>query len=205
MNSKTHRKNHNFQIAHFLVGSCHTADAAYALLCDLREERQAAVDNYHVVKLRNEAKEIEASRLLESKDEADRKLAAADLMELDNARTSSKVLFDAAKDELEFIDECIAKIQPLRKFAHLSDPESHEACQHEEWKFELIERAENSLLMTGTIPPSEFATMRMHPAFQTEILPRINEVNVLLKSSEGMEQLQTSLNKPKLLEAAFKE
>lgn len=43
MHYKTNRQNHDFQIAFFLVGSCQTADAAYGLLHDLRQDREAAL------------------------------------------------------------------------------------------------------------------------------------------------------------------
>ena len=45
MISKNHRQNHDFQILYFLIGSCHTPDAAYALCQELREERYACIEN----------------------------------------------------------------------------------------------------------------------------------------------------------------
>ena len=48
MNAKNHKQNTNFQIVYFLVGSCHTPDGAYALLCELREERLLATNSYEV-------------------------------------------------------------------------------------------------------------------------------------------------------------
>lgn len=198
MHSKNHRQNHNFQILHFLVGACHTADAAYALLCDLREERQAASENYHVSQLRDEAKELKAKELLDGENPTDKLEARADLLELENGRKTGKVLFDAAIAEIAYIDDCIAKIQPLRKYAHLSDAEAHEACQQEEWKLELIERAENYLATVNHIPTDHFATMRMHPEFKRAILPRIMEMQKLLTSQEGITQFQFQIaNKQK--------
>ena len=185
MHSKTHRQNHNFQIAHFLAGACHTADGAYALLCDLREDRQTAADHYQVVELRNAAKEIKANELLESENEADRKEAKADLLEIENERAAGRILYDAALAEIAYIDECIARITPFRKYAHLPDPESHEACQQEEWKLELMDRAENYLLTVGHIPTDQFATMRLHPEFKSAIWPRINELNKQIRAAAG--------------------
>ena len=193
MNSKNHRQNHNFQIAYFLCGACHTADGAYSLLCDLREERQLACDNYKVNQLKDEAKEIRAKRLLESKDKSDKLDGKAELLELKNNRKIGKVLYQAALDEINFIDKCINAIQPLRKFKHLSDPEAHEAAQYDEWRLELISRMENSMMTTGTITTEQFAIMRLHPAFQKEILPRINEIQELMKTKEGIKKLQEEI------------
>ena len=44
MSAKLHRSNTNFQIAYFIAGRCHTADAAYIELLNLREDREAALN-----------------------------------------------------------------------------------------------------------------------------------------------------------------
>jgi hypothetical protein len=193
MLTKNHKQNTNFQIAYFLAGSCHTPDAAYALLLDLREERQAAVDNYHVCQIRDAAKELKAKKLLESTDEVDKLNGEADMLELSNNRRTSLVLFKAASEEIEFINRCIAALQPLRRYAHLSDQEANEAVQDQEWKLELLHRAENALITTGNVPVDHFATMRMHPAFQAEIMPRIKEMTAMLQSREGAEELHKQI------------
>jgi hypothetical protein len=201
MNTKNHRQNHNFQIAYFLAGSCHTADGAYALLCDLKEDRQTAIDGYSVSQLRGEAKEIRANKLLISIDDAEKKEGKADLLELENNKKTGKILYQAALDELDFIDKCIEVIQPLRLYKGLSDPEAHEASQHEEWKLELIRRAENSMLTSGgQIPSDLFDTMRMHPAFQKEIAPRLEEILTLLKTVAGREELQKQIKGSEFIE-----
>ena len=70
MITKNHKKNTNFQIVYFLIGSCSTPDGAYSLLCDLKEERQGALDAYEVTKLKNEARKLRIEKLLKG-DEAD--------------------------------------------------------------------------------------------------------------------------------------
>lgn len=177
MNSKTNRVNHDFQIAYFLVGSCHTADGAYALLCDLRDDRDLALKSIKAAGLRQEAKIIRANRLISSDDEADQLEGKADLAEMEAHAEMTTKNIAAAQAELAFIDRCIEKVQPLRKFAHLPDPEAHETAQRDEWRLELIRRAENHLLMHGTIPPEEFATMRMHPAYLSDIAPKITAIS----------------------------
>ena len=191
MISKNHRQNSNFQILHFLAGSCHTPDAAYALLLDLKEDRESAVDAYHVSKIRDTAKIIRAKRFLESPDEADRLEATAQLTEIKNNAEKAKELYVAAIAEISFINDCMNKLQEDRKYAHLSDLEACQAMQQEEWKFELIHRAENYLLTSGTIPADHFATMRMHPEFQSGILPKIIEFSDNLKTKRGLHSLLT--------------
>ncbi|MBU1449240.1 hypothetical protein KKF45_05340 [Patescibacteria group bacterium] len=193
MTSKNHKQNTNFQIAYFLAGSCHTADGAFSLLCELREERQGAVDNYKVIQLKDKAREIRAKRRLGSKDKTDQLEGEAELLELENNKKTGGVLYNAALDELDFIDKCLIAIQPLRQYKDLPDAEAHEAAQYQEWKFELMHRAENFLLTIGGIPTDQFATMRMHPAFKTEILPRINEMKKLMLTEKGLEELQKQI------------
>ena len=51
-------------------------------------------------------------------------------------------------------------------FGHIPDDEAAQACQEEEWKLELMWRAENFLGSQGMIPHDHLATMRMHPAWK---------------------------------------
>jgi hypothetical protein len=193
--SKNHRQNHNFQILYFLAGSCHTPDAAYALLKDLREEREQALKNFEVSKIKEKAKILRAEKKLQSEDEAERLDAEAELLEIKNNAEFGEILYQAAIDELKFIDECIDKIDPQRKYKHLPDAEAYEACQQEEWKLELIYRAENYLLTTGTIPADHFDSMRMHPEFQTEIYPAINRITESIRSKANYNVLENPIIK----------
>lgn len=187
MISKNHRQNHDFQIKYFLAGSCFTSDAAYFLLQDLKEERQAAIDYYGVSKIREKAKMLEIKKLQESESEIDNINAEADLLELENNKKTGEVLYQAALDELNYINDCLSKINESRKYKHLPDPEACQAMQQEEWKYELIHRAENSLLTTGTISPDQFVTMRMHPEFNSEIFPKIQQIQIDMQSGKQIE------------------
>ena len=177
MHAKTGRLNSDFQIAYFLVGSCHTADGAYALLCDLRDERQQAIAAYHVGCKRNTARRMLASRLSFFK--STRIERQADLEELHNAQTQSNALYLIALDELKFIEQCIEKLQPYRQYSYLPDQEAHQAAQDEEWAQELIRRGENNLLSIGVIPADQLAAMRLHPQFADKILPALDNVRRL--------------------------
>jgi hypothetical protein len=189
MNSKNNRTNHDFQIAYFLAGSCHTPDGAYSLLCDLHESRNDALKHLEAISLREQAKIIRAKRRLQSEDVAEILEAQADLAEIEASKETSQRCIDAAYAELKTIERCMALLEPQRKFAHLSLPEAHEAAQHDEWKLELIHRAENQLLTTGTIDAEHLNTMRMHPVFKTELLPQIEAMGDMLTAQGGREML----------------
>lgn len=180
MHYKTNRQNHDFQIAYFLAGSCHTPDGAYALMCDLHEDRDNAIRMYESSKLREQAKIIRAQRLLGSTDEADRLEGQADMSEIEAMAETVKRNLDAAMDERATIKKCMDRLEPLRKYGHLPLPQAHQAAQQEEWKLELMQRAENYLITQGSIPTDHFATMRMHPDFKDAILPKINQMTDLM-------------------------
>jgi len=174
MISKNHRQNHDFQIIYFLIGSCHTPDAAYALCQDLREERFNAIENYKVSKIKEKAKILRAEKLLNSIGEADQLDGEAELLEIANNAKTGEVLYNTACKELVFIDDCISKIRPNCKYNALPDDEACQLMQQEEWKFELIRRAENCLIAQATgVPSDQLDTMRMHPEFSSAILPAI--------------------------------
>jgi hypothetical protein len=198
---KIHRQNHDFQIAYFIAGSCHTPDGAYAMLQGLKENREEAINNYHVQELKIKAKKLRAEKLLKG-DEADKLEAQSKLLEIENNKKSGKILYDAAVDELNFINKCISIINPLRKYKDLSDSEAYELAQREEWKFELIRRAENSLLTTGAIPTDHYNTMRLHPDFKTDILSSINKITLMIQNNDDEEilkHIEPTFNLPKLL------
>ena len=161
MHAKTHRVNSDFQIGYFLAGSCHTADGAYALLCDLREDRAMAL----------EAALGHRRRWWQRQPH---RVAAA--------VHASNVA--GAEAELLTIQRFIDALQKHRKFAHLQDAQAHQAAQAEEWCLELIHRAENHLLTGSAIPVDQFATMRLHPQFVARILPAIEACRALAGPAE---------------------
>lgn len=180
MHYKTNRVNHDFQIAYFIAGSCQTPDAAYSILCDLKEDRSTALKSFEASKLRERAKILKAEQMIEDGDEIDKLEGQADLTEIGAMSEMVRNNVEAAIAELEFIQKCMDALQPLRKYAHLPDPVAHEAAQFEEWKLQLIHTAENQVVCHGMIQPDHYATMRMHPAFATEILPAL-EITMRLR------------------------
>lgn len=192
MITKFNRNNHNFQIAYFIAGSCHTPDAAYIALVNLRQERQMALDTAESVKLKQAAEQVRCERRVASDDLAEQLEGQAGLLDLEIQQRQQVALIESAQEELAFIEDCIARIQPMRKYSHLTDAEAAEAVQMEEWAHELKHRAENYMLTSGTIPPDHFNTMRLHPAFATLILPHIERVQLSLREPDGYQQLLTA-------------
>jgi hypothetical protein len=202
MLTKLNRNNTNFQIAYFIAGSCHTADAAYITLINQRNERQRALDQVAVSQLKQQAHKLRCERKIASKDLAESLEGQAELLELTQDMAQHIQLVQAAQAELDFINLCIERIQPLRKYIDMSDAEASEACQAEEWARELQYRAENYMLTQGTIPADHFATMRQHPQFNTLLLPRIEQLQLGLAQPQGYRNLLETtklFDLPKLL------
>ena len=203
MTIKYNRQNTNFQIAHFIAGNCHTADAAYFALRNLQDERQRAVDNIPVAQIRFRARRQELKQKLQSDLEYERLRAESDLLELSIEEKYYTPLAESALAELQYITECIERIQPMRKYGHMPDIDAAEAIQAEEWGMELQRRAENYLLTSGTIPHDHFNTMRLHPAFETQLLPHIEKIHHTLQLPDGATQVlkltKSNQDIPKLL------
>lgn len=202
MTVKYFRQNTNFQIAYFIAGSCHTPDAAYFALKNAHMERSQAVKIIPATELRLKAKRIEIERQLASEDEVERIKGEADLLQWTVDCELQDQMAASARAEVEFIEECIRRIEPLRKYSAMSDIEAVEACQAEEWLLELERRAENYLITTGSIPHDHFNTMRQHPGFKTHLLPHINTIHTAIANGEAPKILTSSVPRydlPKLM------
>jgi hypothetical protein len=192
---KRNRHNTNFQIAYFIAGSCFTPDAAYFALLNQRDERQAALDAAVSSGLRRQARRIEIDRASTSDDPVDQLKAQADLHDWQCDHDKMTQLEKACEEELAFIDLCIERVQPLRKFSHLPDGEAAEVCQREEFAREFQFRIENYLMTQGTIPHDQLASMRQHPDFGTQLLPHITHVTKSLSAPGGAQHLLPNLTK----------
>lgn len=186
---KRHRSNNNFQLAYFIAGSCYTADAAYIALLNQRDDREQAVATARADARRRAAKRLRIAPRLQAEDPAERLEAQADLLELDAMEPLTADLLRAAEAELDFINLCIQRVQPLRKYGHLSDAEAAEACQREEFLMEFKNRIENYMITSGQIPANEFASMRQHPDFDRLLLPHITQVQQALMQPGGAQDL----------------
>lgn len=198
MNSKPHRQNSDFQLRHFLVGSCTTPDGAYVLmygqLIDMQGKLRHAESQLKArqAKLKAaEAKYAEAEYVLSNEKrnegsgilhvilqaEADMLQAEADKLEIEADIPTWEMNRTAAQQELTAIENLMLELKPQCKYADNDILKMSELSQQEEWLGELKQRAENFLLTQGTIPHDHFQTMRMHPEFKTALVPHIQNVH----------------------------
>ena len=175
MNSNPHRNNSDFQLRHFLAGSCFTPDGAWMLMYGQKIDREAVVKSCEAQKLRREAKIMEAQEIIDNPNasKADKLKAQADIIEADAHYYTWATNLEAAKMELATITKLMEELEPHRKYAHLPLLEANEAAQREEWLGEFKNRVENFLFSVGTIPEDHLRAMRNHPDFQKELLPHI--------------------------------
>ena len=202
MNSKPHRNNCNFQLKHFMAGSCHTPDGAWALLYDQKIDIGVKIEHTKAQGLRRQAKMMAAQAVLDDPNstEVERLNAEADILECNSVIEGWSKNLQAAENEYAYICKLMGELEPLRKYGHLPLLEANEAMQQEEWLGELKTRAENFLLTAGTIPHDHLNTMRCHPDFETEIVPHIEAISAKVISSNGDRTKVLKNMKPLFLE-----
>lgn len=147
-----HWRNSQFQVLHFLIGKCKTADEAYRVAIELREERLAALAtnarfSFHRI--------IRRAIVF---------LFGADALDL-----QALACRDEARREVVFLTEIIERVRPLRQYGHLPDVQAFQISQREEWGLCLLDRAQNMLLSTGSIPWDHLETMRAHPDWESSL------------------------------------
>lgn len=194
MNSNPHRNNSDFQLRHFLAGSCFTPDGAWMLMYGQMIDREAVIKSCEAQKLRRDAKILEAQQVIDDPGLplADKMRAQADIIEADAHYYTWSTNLEAAKMELATIKQIMDELEPHRKYGHLPLLEANEAAQREEWLGEFKNRVENFLFSTGTIPEDQLRAMRNHPDFQTEILPHITAVARQLQGAKNSIELLTN-------------
>lgn len=190
MHSATHRLNHDFQLRYFVAGSCYTPDGAYCIMYAQKIDIESKLKSAEAQLLDQKIKRVRAERLLASTDIVDNMEGQKMLLELEAVQYIWDMNLEGAKRELATIESIMADIEPMRQYSHLSILDANEACQQNEWLYELRARAENHMLSTGTIPPAELETMRMHPDFQTRILPHITTIRELVNQNRIPELMQ---------------
>ena len=193
-----HWRNSNFGIKYFIANSCHTADEVYRKLCELKEERDVAIKNVNASILRQQAKIKKANSIIKNimSKEWEVLEAQADLEEIKAFKEQGQACYEEALRERDFIQSLIDQIQPHRKYSHLPDYEAHQMAQQEEWKLELVFRAENFLMSQGSIPHDHLATMRAHPEFNSYILPNIDSVAKKLSLQRNAEMILLATDAP---------
>jgi len=202
VNSKPHRNNCNFQLKHFMAGSCHTPDGAWALLYDQKIDISVKVQHSKAQGLRRQAKMMTAEAVLadEASTPMQRLNAEADLLECNSVIEGWSLNHKAAENEYAYICSLMDELEPMRQFKDLPLLEANEAMQRGEWLGELKTRAENFLLTAGTIPHDHLNTMRCHPDFEAEIVPHLAAITMSIANSKGDRSKVLTNMKPLFLE-----
>jgi hypothetical protein len=185
MHSAPHRNNSDFQLRHFIAGSCYTADAAWNVMYEQKLDIEHKIAHTKANLLRREAAKIELQEKSNHiSNRADQLRYDAELLEFQSSEGLIELALAGAEKELNTIKQIMDELEPLRKYSNLPLLEATEASQREEWLEELKHRAENFLLTQGTIPQDQIEAMRKHPDFKTGIIPHIKKTILLIENSQ---------------------
>lgn len=160
-----HWKHSRFEIAHIILGNCHTYDEAYRILCELEEDRQFAIDSSMAESLRAQAKVVSAKVILDDNTEmkSGKLRADADIQEQKARTKTAQPALDEARRELDFIRRLKERINEHRAFREYDDHHAHQLCQPIEWKLDLNWKTYNHLCSAGGIPYDHIMLLKMHP------------------------------------------
>ncbi len=181
MHAAPHRTNSDFQLRHFIAGSCHTPDGAYVLLYSQRQQWLANVAEAGTSGLDLSADLQDAIDAKPPAFGADALRAQAKLARAKRAIEGHETRLAGLQAELATIDALMAELRPQCRFAHLPIMEHAEAAQRGEWLGELKRRAENmQLAALSGIAYDHLQAMRMHPDWEGEILPHLIQTRAAL-------------------------
>jgi len=176
------------------------------MVCQQLEEREQAVETTIIAKDEFKLRRLKAEKLLKSDDEIENYEGDIEIKKINNNYKWFKLNAEEAVRELEFLKECVKKLEPFRKYREQPDHIAHQMIQEEEWKEELTVRAKEYLLAVGQIPQDQLRTMSLHPEFKSYILPAINEMMISIKNNgDSMALMDKKLEfKSKLLSLEHK-
>jgi len=183
MHAAPHRNNSDFQLRHFIAGSCHTADGAWAILYNQKLDIEIKLATTKAQILRREVRRVELSSRVPNND-LETKLIEADWIEFRSTDGLLELAIEGAERELETIKSLMDEYAPHRKYGHLPVLEATEAVQREEWLLEFKNRVENYLLTQGTIPHDQIEAMRQHPDFESKIIPHIKTMMISISQAK---------------------
>ena len=129
MHSAPHRNNSDFQLRHFIAGSCYTADGAWALLYNQLLDIQIKHEHTRANVVRRKIKALEfEKRMAEAIDEIGRLTVEADLIEFRSGDGLLELALAGSEKELETIRSLMDELEPQRKYANLPLLEATEAA-----------------------------------------------------------------------------
>lgn len=179
-----HWRNSDFQYAYFIAGRCHTADEAYRKLSECLEDRQRARETCDAKRPLFNARRLRAKEKLKSDKDYERLEGRAEFDEVEIDVKYMQVNYDQCVKEIESLEKMLKELEKYRKYKDKPLDEANQLIQREEWKHELILRAKEFMLTSGTIPADHLRTMLNHPDFKKEIAPAITDMNEKLKKNE---------------------
>lgn len=176
-----HWKHSQHQLVHVILANCHTVDEAYRVLCELEEDRLFSIESSLAESKRAQSKVIAAKLVLKDSDESkSNKILSECFIDETLARNKlAQPCLDEARRELAFIREIKDKLEPYRKYIELPDHQAHQACQSEEYMYDLFWKAYNFICSTGTIPHDHWMLLKMHPNSSSLVPLVINMTNGL--------------------------
>ena len=184
MHSAPHRNNSDFQLRHFIAGSCHTPDAAWNVMYEQLIDIKVKLASTRAALLRRQARaeELETALKVVSSEPA-RLRALADIEEFNAGEGLLELAIQGGEREIDTIQSIMDELEPQRKYAHLPLLEATEASQRDEWREEFKYRIENYVASQGMVPHDQLDAMRKHPDFETDILPHMKKSIACLESS----------------------
>lgn len=202
MHSAPHRNNSDFQLRHFVAGSCHTSDGAWNLLYEQMLDIKIKLETTKAKLIRREIKrDMLKERSQQNLNKYERMELEAELIEFNSSEGLLELALQGAEQELASIQSMMAELEPMRQFAHLPFLEATEAAQRLEWLGEFKHRCENYLVSMGTIPHDQLEAMRKHPDFEQEIVPHVQQLSLKLEKSGSRIELLHNSNTLLLKEA----
>lgn len=200
MHSAPHRNNSDFQLRHFIAGSCHTADAAWNLLYEQFLDIKIKIENTKANILKRQAYFLDLEQRKNNiKTKQDQLRYEADLIEYNSGEGLLNLALSGAEQELNTIKSLMDELEPHRKYKHLPLLEATEAAQQDEWREEFKHRIENYLLGQGYIPADQLEAIRKHPDFETHILPHMKKTMVMIEDAKSTSNAVMLLTKTSLL------
>lgn len=161
-------KNSNFQIFYHVLGNCHTAVEGLRVMRELKQDRLFAVKSSLAEAKRSESKVMAAKAVLDDKNEtvAQKLISLANIEEQDARMEIAQPCFDAAKQELAFIEHLIEKLES--KFGAASQLD-FQRIQPVENALDLIVRAHTDLMLVG-VPSSELLNEVRNSPYRAEVM-----------------------------------
>lgn len=177
-------KNSNFQILYHIIGNCHTAPEAMRVLYELRQDRSFAIKSSLAEAKRSEAKVLAARRILDDKKETtSQKLRSlCDIEEQDARMEIAQPCYDAALQEMAFIEYLIEQVQSLSD--RPITPLDFQRIQPIENAYDIVLRSHTSVALTGS-PSFELVNESRNSPYREKILAAVGELVVMCSEQQN--------------------